>query len=150
MTPAGLPREVPWPRRGQSERFLRAAGSGQGAEPGLGVPCAFLRPHFPSQQSLLPSERTACAALGHSVVSDSFPTLWTVARQAPLPMGILQERALEWAAMPSAGHLRDPGIEPRSSPTLHVDSLPSEPPGNPERTPYCYIIIYLLNSFLFG
>ena len=31
-----------------------------------------------------------------------FTTLWTVARQAPLSMGILQARILEWAAMPSS------------------------------------------------
>ena len=29
-------------------------------------------------------------------------TLWTVARQAPLSMGILQARLLEWVAMPSS------------------------------------------------
>ena len=38
--------------------------------------------------------------LSRSVMSDSFVTLWTVARQAPLSMGILQERILEWAAFP--------------------------------------------------
>ena len=31
-----------------------------------------------------------------------FATLWTVAHQAPLPMGILQARILEWVAMPSS------------------------------------------------
>ena len=31
-----------------------------------------------------------------------FVTLWTVARQAPLSMGILQARILEWVAMPSS------------------------------------------------
>ena len=31
-----------------------------------------------------------------------FGTLWTVAHQAPLFMGILQERILEWVAMPSS------------------------------------------------
>ena len=36
---------------------------------------------------------------------------WTVARQAPLPMGILQARVLEWVAMPSSRDLADPGIE---------------------------------------
>ena len=36
-----------------------------------------------------------------SVVSDSV-TPWTVAHQAPLPMGILQARTLEWAAMLSS------------------------------------------------
>ena len=31
-----------------------------------------------------------------------FETPWTVAHQAPLPMGILQARILEWVAMPSS------------------------------------------------
>ena len=31
-----------------------------------------------------------------------FETLWTVAHQAPLSMGILQARILEWVAMPSS------------------------------------------------
>ena len=37
--------------------------------------------------------------LSHSVMSDS-ETLWTVAHQAPLSMGIAQARMLEWIAMP--------------------------------------------------
>ena len=41
-----------------------------------------------------------------------FATPWTVARQAPLPMG----------------NLPNPGIDP-ASPALQADSLPSEPPG---------------------
>ena len=39
-----------------------------------------------------------------------FVTLWTVAHQAPLSMGILQARILEWVAMPSSrgsSQLRD-------------------------------------------
>ena len=31
-----------------------------------------------------------------------FATPWSAARQAPLPMGILQARILEWIAMPSS------------------------------------------------
>ena len=31
-----------------------------------------------------------------------FVTLWTIARLAPLSMGILQARILEWVAMPSS------------------------------------------------
>ena len=31
-----------------------------------------------------------------------FVTQWTVARQAPLSVGILQARILEWVAMPSS------------------------------------------------
>ena len=61
-------------------------------------------------------------------------TPWTVACQAPLSMGILQVRILEWVAMSSSpGDLPNPGIEPRS-PALLVDSIPSEPPGKPKNT----------------
>ena len=35
-----------------------------------------------------------------------FVTLWTVAHQAPLSMGILQARILEWVAMPSSRDAR--------------------------------------------
>ena len=31
-----------------------------------------------------------------------FATPWTIVRQTPLSMGILQERILEWVAMPSS------------------------------------------------
>ena len=37
-----------------------------------------------------------------------FATLWTVAHQAPLSMGILQARILEWAAMPSSRGFSQP------------------------------------------
>ena len=57
-------------------------------------------------------------------------TPWTVARQAPLSLGILQARILEWVAMPSSRDLLNPGIEPRS-PALQVDSLLSELPEKP-------------------
>ena len=57
-----------------------------------------------------------------------FVTPWTIACQAPLSMGILQARTLEWVSMPSSRDLPNPGIKSRS-PALQVDSLPSEPPG---------------------
>ena len=60
-------------------------------------------------------------------------TPWTVARQAPLSMGILQARVLEWVAVPPPGDLPNPGIEPRS-PALQVDSLLSAPLGKPKNT----------------
>ena len=41
------------------------------------------------------------AVLSCSVVSNS-ATPWTVAHQAPLSVGILQARILEWVAMPSS------------------------------------------------
>ena len=71
------------------------------------------------------------AVLSRSVVSDS-ATPWTVARQAPLSMGILQASILEWVAVASSrrsSQHRDQ-TQPRS-PALQADSLPSEPPGKP-------------------
>ena len=58
-------------------------------------------------------------------------TLWTVACQAPLSMGILQARILERVAIPPPEDLPNPGIEPESpvSPALQADSLPTEPRG---------------------
>ena len=59
-----------------------------------------------------------------------FATPWTVARQAPPSMGILQARILEWVAMHFFRVLPSPGIEPRS-PALQAASLPFEPLGKP-------------------
>ena len=52
----------------------------------------------------------------------------TVACQAPLSMGILEARILEWVAIPLSRDIPNPGIKPRS-PALQADSLPYEPPG---------------------
>ena len=62
-----------------------------------------------------------------------FATPWTVAHQAPLSMGIVQARTLEWVAMPSSRGFFQPGIKPRSL-TLQADSLPAKPPGKPKNT----------------
>ena len=43
-----------------------------------------------------------------------FVTLWTMAPWAPLSMGILQTRILEWLACPPLGGLLNPGIKPAS------------------------------------
>ena len=59
-----------------------------------------------------------------------FVTLWMVAHHAPLSMGILQARILEWVAMPSCRGCPNPGIGP-SSPALQADALPAELPGKP-------------------
>ena len=59
------------------------------------------------------------------------PNPCTVACQAPLSMGILQARILEWVAMPSSrgpSHLRD---QTQVS-ALQADSLLSELPGKPK------------------
>ena len=56
-------------------------------------------------------------------------TLWTVARQAPVSMGILQVRTLARVAMPSSRGSSWPNTEPTSpmSPAL-AHSLPLVPP----------------------
>ena len=57
-----------------------------------------------------------------------FVTLWAVAYQAPLSMGILQMRILEWVAITSFRESFQPKDQTQS-PTLQADALPSEPPG---------------------
>jgi len=56
------------------------------------------------------SRYLCCAVLGHSVVSDPLQPLGTIACQAPLYLGILQARILEWVIIPSSrgsSQLRD-------------------------------------------
>ena len=48
-----------------------------------------------------------CAVLSHWIVSD-FATPWLVAHQAPLSMGSLQARILEWVAMPRSRRSSQP------------------------------------------
>ena len=48
--------------------------------------------------------------------------------QAPLSMGFPRQEYWNGLPVPSPGDLPDTGIK-RRSPTLQVDSLPTEPPG---------------------
>ena len=64
------------------------------------------------------------------VMSDSFATLWTVAHQAPLPMGFSRQEYWSGLPFPSPGDLPDPGIE-TMSPTLSGRFFTAEPPGKP-------------------
>ena len=57
-----------------------------------------------------------------------FATLWTVAYQAPPPMGFSRQEHWSGLPFPSPGDLPNPGIDP-GSPALEADALPSEPPG---------------------
>ena len=59
-----------------------------------------------------------------------FVTLWTVAHQGPLPMGVSRQEYWSGLPFPSPGDLPNPGIEP-GSPALQTDVLLSEPPGKP-------------------
>ena len=52
-------------------------------------------------------------------------TPWTVARQAPLSMGISRQECWSGLPFPSPEDLPDPEIEP-GSPALQADSLPTE------------------------
>ena len=53
--------------------------------------------------------------------------------------GILQERILEWVAMPSSRESSNPGMEPRSS-ALQADTLPFElPAGLQFKTPLDFL-----------
>ena len=61
-------------------------------------------------------------------MSDSLRPCETVAHQAPPSMGFSGHEYWSGLPFPSPGELLDPGIKPRS-PTLHADTLPSEPPG---------------------
>ena len=57
-------------------------------------------------------------------------TPWTVAHQAPLSMGILQARILEWVAIPSSKASSQPRDQAQVS-DIAVVSLPTESPGKP-------------------
>ena len=60
-------------------------------------------------------------------------TPWTVSHQAPLSIGILQARILEWVAILYSRRSSHPGIEP-GSPALQANCLLSEPPGKLKNT----------------
>ena len=57
-----------------------------------------------------------------------FAIPWTVAHQAPRPVGFSRQECWSGLPFPSPGDLPNPGIEP-GSPALQADTLPSEPPG---------------------
>ena len=65
-----------------------------------------------------------------------FVTLWTVARQAPLSMGLPRQEYWSGLPLPSPGDLPDPGIKLRS-PALQVDFFIAEPLGKPIFTVVC-------------
>ena len=68
-----------------------------------------------------------------------FATPWTVARQAPLSMGILQARVLEWIAVPFSRGSSQLRNQTRVS-CLQADFLPAELPGK----------LYINNRILFS
>ena len=71
-----------------------------------------------------------------------FVTPWTVACQAPPPMGFPRQKYWSGWQFSSLGDLLNPGIK-SGSPALQVDCLPTEPPGKPTLV-YMHIIKYKL------
>ena len=71
--------------------------------------------------------------LSRSVVSDSLQLHELYLARFLCPWGFSRQKYWSGLACPSPGDLPNPGIESRS-PVLQVDSLPSEPPGNPKIT----------------
>ena len=69
--------------------------------------------------------------LSHFSCVQLFATLWTVAHQDPLSMGLSSQEYWSGLPCPPPGDLPDPGIEPVSptSPALIEGSLPLGPPG---------------------
>ena len=55
-----------------------------------------------------------------------------VACQAPLSISFSRQEYWSGLQFPALGDLPNQGIEPRF-PTLQADSLPSDPPGKPDR-----------------
>ena len=76
-------------------------------------------------------------SVSRSVVSDSFATPWTVARQAPLSMGFLRQEY--WGGLPFTppGNLPDPETEPRS-PQWAGGFFTTEPPRKPIELNYIH------------
>ena len=75
------------------------------------------------------NSKVELSLFSHSVISISFATPQTVARQAPLSMGFSRQEYESGLPFASPADLPYPGIEP-GSPTLQADSLQSEPPGS--------------------
>ena len=146
--------ETPEPEEGQAEKDAEGEWCPHSKD---GRPQEKTNPPTPSSGNFLPPgpslwqqlETFSCYVLSHFSHVRLFWTPWTVACQAPLSMGILQARILEWVAMSSSRGSSQPRIETRSS-VLQADSLPSEPPGKPyylSSLIICIVILYALNFY---
>ena len=78
-------------------------------------------------------------------MSDSFKAPWTVACQAPLPMGFPRQEYWSGLPFPSPGDHLDPGIKPTSD--LEGNSFITEPKGKHDFL--CFMPITVLSDFLF-
>ena len=80
----------------------------------FGIYCVLRHTETLPSQSDTQTHNVLCL-VAQSFMSDSFVTPWTVAHQAPLPMGILQARILEWVAMPSSRGSSQPRDQTQAS-----------------------------------
>ena len=69
--------------------------------------------------------------VSHSVVSNSFVTPWTVARQAPLSMKFSRQEYWSGLPFPSPADLPYPGIKPRY-PASQADATRDKALKNPQ------------------
>jgi len=90
------------------------------------------RPPGSPVHGLSPGKNTVCVCVKSLSHVRLFATLWTVAHQAPPSMRFSKQEYWSGLPFPSPGDLPNLGIEP-TSPALQVDSLPSEPPGKPNK-----------------
>ena len=75
-----------------------------------------------------------------SVVPNS-ATLWTVAHQTPLSMGLSRQEDWSGLPFPPSGDLPDSGTEPKSLASLALAGrfFTTEPPGKPHT--FCHLIL---------
>ena len=73
--------------------------------------------------------------LSSPVVSNSWRPCGLQPARLLCPWGFARQKHWSGLPCPPPGNLPDPGIEP-GSPTLQADSLPSEPLGSGEKSPY--------------
>ena len=96
----------------------------------MGIYCIFISLGFVSRSGIAGSYITLCLTFCCCAVLSCvqlFETPQTVAHQAPLSMGILQARILEWVAMPSSRESSQPRDQTQVSLIAgrHSEELPN-------------------------
>ena len=92
----------------------------------------------------------SCVTVSHSVESD-LSTPWTIAHQAPLPMGLPRKEYWSGLPFPYPGGLANSGTEP-FSPALQEDSLPFELQQTQQQSPFTsfpcirFFVVFLLSD----
>ena len=117
-----------------SPKFGQETTEGRGVSPCFGI-CVL-------------SGHSVFIIVGRKVVSDSFVTPGTVARQAPLSMKFSRQEYWNGLPFPSPGDVPDPGIEP-VSPGLAGRFFTIEPSGKPGHrvtSYYYYGSLYICSS----